>query len=260
MGEATSYQTANDANPPGSGAAGNGNPASGDAGGELLAGKFKTQDELVAAYQELLAKSEGQSQGDAGSAEGATQNPPASSDAADGTDDGAAQALEQRGLSLGDFEAEYALNGSLSEDSYSKLEKAGIPKEMVDRYIDAISFKADAMRQEVFGITGGEQGYQAMAQWAAMNLSEAELKAYNEVVEGKDFNAAKIAVTGLYAKYGQSVGLEGRRIEGTPPSSVADVFTSNAEVIVAMKDPRYKNDPAYRDSVSKKLARSNVLI
>lgn len=253
MGEATSYQSATDVNPPGTGTPESGSPAPGEAGGEqLIAGKFKTQDELVAAYLELASKSEGN--------QGATENHPASDTAADGTNDGAAETLEQKGLSLGDFEAEYALTGSLSEESYQKLEKAGIPKTVVDSYIEAVSFKATAMRQEIFGLTGGEQGYQAMAQWASTNLSEAELDAFNRVVEGSDFNAAKIAVMGLYSKYGQAVGTEGRRIEGTPTTSVADVFKSNAEVIAAMKDPRYKNDSSYRDEVTKKLARSNVLI
>jgi hypothetical protein len=37
-----------------------------------------------------------------------------------------------------------------------------------------------------------------------------------------------------------------------------DGFRSQAEVVRAMSDPRYDNDPAYRQDVYNKLERSNV--
>ena len=37
-----------------------------------------------------------------------------------------------------------------------------------------------------------------------------------------------------------------------------DGFRSQAEVVAAMNDPRYDNDPAYRQDVYDKLERSNV--
>ncbi len=37
-----------------------------------------------------------------------------------------------------------------------------------------------------------------------------------------------------------------------------DVFRSQAELVRAMADPRYDNDPAYRQDVIEKLERSDV--
>lgn len=222
------------------------------AGGELLAGEFKTQEDLIAAYQALK---------DGKATEGDTsENTDSDETDSDTTEtDQANDALESKGLSMGDFESEYAQNGELSAESYQKLEEAGIPKTMVDAYIDAMSVKADTMQKEVFDSVGGEESYMAMAQWASTNLTDAERTAFNKVVEGTDFEATKIAIAGLYQKYGKAVGTEGNMLRGTPPSNVGDVFTSNAEVVKAMSDPQYKKDAGYRAKVQAKLSRSNVL-
>ena len=38
----------------------------------------------------------------------------------------------------------------------------------------------------------------------------------------------------------------------------ADAFRSQAEVVRAMSDPKYDRDPAYRNEVMEKLARSDL--
>ena len=37
-----------------------------------------------------------------------------------------------------------------------------------------------------------------------------------------------------------------------------DVFRSQAELVRAMSDPRYENDPAYRQDIVEKLDRSDI--
>ena len=44
--------------------------------------------------------------------------------------------LTEKGLNMAEFEQEYTVNGGLSEESLAKLEKAGIPRTMVQAYID----------------------------------------------------------------------------------------------------------------------------
>ena len=48
--------------------------------------------------------------------------------------------------------------------------------------------------------------------------------------------------------------LIGGRASSTPNTRV---FKSNAEVVAAMRDPRYKVDKAFQDEVHRKLAQSN---
>ena len=47
-------------------------------------------------------------------------------------------------------------------------------------------------------------------------------------------------------------------ITGKAPKSTADVFKSQAEMIKAMEDDRYADDPAYRQAIMEKLERSNI--
>ena len=41
-------------------------------------------------------------------------------------------------------------------------------------------------------------------------------------------------------------------------SNRGDQFKSNAQLVEAMNDPKYENDPAYRREVMEKLERSNI--
>ena len=45
-------------------------------------------------------------------------------------------------------------------------------------------------------------------------------------------------------------------VQGKAPRQSNDQFRSQAEVIEAMGDPRYENDPAYRKDIMDKLTRS----
>ena len=47
-------------------------------------------------------------------------------------------------------------------------------------------------------------------------------------------------------------------LTGRAAETQVDAFRSQAEVVAAMNDPRYDNDPAYRQDVFQKLERSNL--
>ena len=53
------------------------------------------------------------------------------------------------------------------------------------------------------------------------------------------------------------MGQEGELLQGKPAAS-QDTYRSQAELIQAMNDPRYENDPAYRQDVLDKLDRSDL--
>ena len=105
---------------------------------------------------------------------------------------------------------------------------------------------------------GGEKQYTTMLQWASNNFDEAEITRYDKVMESGDPDAAYFAVQALAAKYNDGVGVEGKMLTGKAAKSQGDNFRSQAEVVRAMSDPRYENDPAYRQDVYDKLERSNV--
>jgi hypothetical protein len=48
-------------------------------------------------------------------------------------------------------------------------------------------------------------------------------------------------------------------ITGKAPTATKDAFRSQAELVKAMSDKRYDNDPAYRQDIIEKLERSDNL-
>jgi len=116
----------------------------------------------------------------------------------------------------------------------------------------------EAQAQELFKMVGGEKAYQSMITWAGQNLSQAEIQMYDSVMGKGDPNAIFFAVQALAAKYGDATGSEGQMLSGKAAKSEDNSFQSQQELVQAMSDPRYDNDPAYRRSVLNKLANSDV--
>lgn len=170
----------------------------------------------------------------------------------------AEDALANVGLNFDDFANEFAQSGALAPESYEKLEKAGIPRDYVDAFIEGQAARAEAIRYQVLSEVGGEQGFAKMSEWAAKSLTKAELDAYNAAVDNPDVNVKRLAVQGLYSRYTTSVGTEPNLVGGSVSGSKGDVFRSTNEVVAAMSDPRYGSDPAYTKDVTEKLGRSDV--
>ena len=93
---------------------------------------------------------------------------------------------------------------------------------------------------------------------AELCLNKKEIEMFDAVMEKGDPLAAFFAVRSLAYRYGDAIGVEGKMVTGTAPKSSKDQFRSQAEVVQAMSDPKYDNDPAYRQDIMQKLERSNV--
>ena len=98
-----------------------------------------------------------------------------------------------------------------------------------------------------------------MVDWASSNLDDASIQAFDNVVNTGSVDAIKFAVNGLKAQYEAANGYEGTMISGKAPTTSKDAFRSQQELVAAMSDRRYDNDPAYRMDVMEKLERSDNL-
>ncbi len=107
-------------------------------------------------------------------------------------------------------------------------------------------------------IAGGTEKYTEMIGWAENNLEKAEIEMYDTVMDKGDPLACYSAVQALKYRFDDASGVEGKMLTGKAPSSAGDTYKSQAQVVEAMSDPKYDNDPAYRREVMKKLERSNV--
>ena len=106
------------------------------------------------------------------------------------------------------------------------------------------------------GIVGGDENYKNMLSWAQQNLNDQEVDMFDKVMEMGNPLAAFFAVKSLAYRYNDSIGFDGKMVTGTAPKESADIFRSQQEVVAAMGDRRYDNDPAYRRDVMEKLSRS----
>lgn len=214
---------------------------------ELIGGKFKSQEDLLKAYRELEKKL---SKPDAAAEE--------TKEATEELQKEAEAAAESAGLDLSALEHFYAENGSLSDEHYAALEKAGIARNVVDQYIAGQEAVAERLRSELMASVGGEEQFQSIITWAAANLAKDDLVAYNKAVDSNDPAVVRAAVQGLAYQYTNRVGKEPNLVQGGGGGKGGG-FESVAQLTAAMRDPRYANDPAYRREVEERLSRSNIM-
>jgi hypothetical protein len=170
----------------------------------------------------------------------------------------AEKAVESAGLNMDNLATEYNEKGELDTKSYEALEKAGIPKDYVNQFIEGQKAIADQQATSIKDMVGGVDAYTEMSNWAAENMSEQEKTAYNTAVNSKDIETAKLAVVGLKAKFESANGNEPSLVEGKGTITGQDGYKSWAEVTAAMGDDRYSKDPAYQAMVQEKLAKSDL--
>ena len=112
--------------------------------------------------------------------------------------------------------------------------------------------------QQLYKMVGGEKAYQSMLEWAGQNLSKEEVEMYDSVMGAGNANSIYFAVQALSNKYSEAVGSEGQLLTGRGAAESNAVFRSQSELVQAMNDPRYDNDPAYRSDVMAKLENSDL--
>ena len=154
---------------------------------------------------------------------------------------------------------EFAESGELSDSTFDALEAAGLPRSFVEQYIagqEAMSIQQASSIQESIG---GAGNYEAMAEWAAENMADGDLDAFNAIVEGPSVEQARITVKGMYAQFQAAGGKGPALVQGsTSGDSGVKPFGSTAQVTEAMRDPRYASDPAYRENVEKRMSVSSI--
>jgi hypothetical protein len=217
---------------------------------ELLAGKYENAEQLEQAYLELQKK--------LGSSDDETE--------VDTTEE-TQEEWSDGAQVIADASEEYFANeGKLSTETMQKFTEMS-STDLVNAYME-IQKNApapqgespdltDAEMNSVYNSAGGEAEYQRLTGWAAQNLAENKLNAFNSIINQGDATAIQIAVAGLRSEYETQEGYEGRMLQGKA-ARTTDAFRSQAEVVAAMSDPRYERDEAYRQDVYNKLERSDI--
>ena len=110
----------------------------------------------------------------------------------------------------------------------------------------------------MFEQVGGEEKYQALMRWGQQNVTEQAAEAYKVALDSGDETTILQMLKGFQYDKLMANGYEPRLTGGRAPSQDVQGFTSEAQVVEAMRDPRYGTDPAYVKEVEKRIAVSNV--
>ena len=218
----------------------------------LLAGKYKDANELETAYKELEKKLGEKSEPVSEEPESKTET---EEEAPKETEPNFLDQLWEEGsndkLSKETFEKLSKMNpvdvAKLAMQQRSAMQKAPQSREFTDQDV-----------QQIHGLVGGSDNYNNMMTWANQNVPEQEINMYDAVMDTGNPQAAYFAVQALALKYQDASGKDGQLVTGKAPKSTSDVFNSQQEMIKAMEDDRYNDDPAYREEIMRKLERSNI--
>jgi len=227
----------------------------------LLAGKYKNAEDLEAAYLSLQKKlGQGNEEVDYESTDEGYEEK-------EETDEEVPDEAPAVSLINEASEEYYANDGKLSPETVEKFSEMS-STDLVNAYLEIQANNPQAPQQAVEmteaqvnsiqNAAGGEANYNRVIEWAANNLPNNQIDAFDSVVDSGNPAAIGIAFQGLQRQYDESNGYEGRMLQGKPASSRGEVFRSQAELVAAMSDPRYDNDPAYRADVVEKLNSSDL--
>ena len=221
----------------------------------LLAGKYKNAQELEQGYIELQKKL----------GEGESEEPVAEEEEYEEYEEEEGEEGEEEGSILDEL-WEYEINNEeFHEDAVAELQQMD-PVDLANLHIEyrkqveeqAVAPKdfTEAEMSELKGVVGGDENYQNMLQWAGANLNQQEIDMFDAVMQRGDALGAFFAIRSLAYRYNDAAGYEGKMLTGNAPKTSGSQFRSQQEVVQAMSDPRYENDPAYRKDIMDKLTRS----
>ena len=230
---------------------------------ELIGGKFRTQEDLLKAYQELQTK--------LGSNEKTEEGEEATAEADEAPTDEATEEEEPVDETVDymfELNKEFEEKGQLSEEAIDKL-SAMDTKDLIASYMkyqakSSEQARAGLQNQEAINAiknsVGGDEAYGEMINWAAENLPQEEINDYNSITNSGNPTDIKFAVESLANRYRNSEGYEAPLVTGRKADSSVKPYRSQAELARDIGNPLYSTDPAFRQDVEDRLARSTDLL
>ena len=213
----------------------------------LLAGKFEDAEALEKAYIELQGKLGKPSE--------------------EQTEEVEEEKTEEDSTGLLDQLWEQATKNEFSDDTIAALRESS-PDDLARMYLEYRNGVETEQRESeptvlteeqidgLKNVVGGQENYDQMITWAGNNLADGDINMFDHVMDKGDPAACFFAIQALQYRFQEGTGYDGQMITGKPAVNKADVYRSQAELVAAQGDPRYENDPAYRNDVMEKLMRS----
>ncbi len=175
------------------------------------------------------------------------------------TDDEQSEEQQEQDNIVEAASAEFAEKGELSGDTYKALEAVGIPKSMVDSYIEGQLAVVEKLQLAAYSPFDGKDGYEAAADWAAANLESNQIAELDALLTNPNPSVVAQGAERLQKLYSEGADIEPATIRGDGNgTNVGGVYKSRAEMMRDMASGRYRTDAAFRKEVMEKLGRSKL--
>lgn len=169
------------------------------------------------------------------------------------------EALEAAGLDQQAMIDKIATNGDLDDSDYEALKKIGITEKMANDYIENVFNVNQQHLDSVIDTLGGSEkaareNIDKMKAAGIFTEEQAEAVAKQMANQETGLAFAKGLMAQLNSSNPQPVVLRG---ENSGAQAADTGYKTQAEMIAAMRDPRYKRDPGYRAEVMEKVKTSS---
>lgn len=241
---------------------------------QLFAGKYKSVEELERGYKELQklqAKRQPQEE-EVEEAEPEAQEEQGEDDSADRQNalleaygPAVTQIFQDNDVDFLGMDQFYQENGTLSDEMFGQLESVGFTRAMVDAYLSGTSAKAEetqalsiAETNKIKKALGGAEEYQLMIDWAAKegSISKEDAEAFNFAVATNNSGLIRLAAQQLQSQYRAANGHEPKLLGGRSSQGTENRYQSTEQYLEDIANPKYAKDPAFRQKVFAKLAKS----
>ena len=239
---------------------------------ELIGGKFRSQDDLLKAYQELERRQSQPRDSADPSPQGYTAE-----QAVQAYGDDIVNAVGEAGLNMADLMWQVDSGVDVSAQYDAIAQAVGVPRQVVENHIRMAQSQGqagggepaeltDADQTEIVNEIGGWDEFNRLSQWAkdGGGLTQAELDDYNAVANSGNKAAVRWALRAIQAKSKPAAPSEPKLIRGQAPAETQRRFNSESEVLEAMnkRDSRgrrlYDVDTEYQKKFAELMNNSDV--
>ena len=144
----------------------------------------------------------------------------------------------------------------ITPEMYDELNKAGVPDLAIDRFLDGVKSEMVEFTNKVFEQAGGQENFEKIKAWAEQNIPQETMNSIAKM----DYNGMLVAMQGIKAEYEKANPQENKptRITGsTNTSNNGSSYRDMSEYMQDVRDKRYGKDKLYTQKVEDKIRRSN---
>lgn len=170
----------------------------------------------------------------------------------------AQQVIEKAGLNWDEVTAKVAADGELSAEDKAKIVAMGVPEVVIDDYVRAVSKEAGAHIDAVMNGFGGEENFNKVFAAVQENATDDQKEQIDGLLRDPETFDMGVQLANKLAGTAPAAPLQGQPVAGaqnqvTTSEAASKPFDTYQEQVAAQGDPRYNTDPAYRDSVIKRI-------